>query len=435
MQEVDVVYLYEHAARELDVACAITALLKQNKNLSIEIVQWPVGFPSVVTKIHPRLVILPFCYSASSYEALLAYWHDSKFLNLSWEQFFYSGNKKAKTPSDEFTRKQVVHHAWSTEYGHFLKESDVLEENIFVNGHPAYKLYDEPYKKNFTSRLDLAKRYNLNNSLRWVFFPENYNWAFYSDATIKQFIQNGQSSEDIEIMRDYCKKSLREVLLWFVEATRQKNVEIILRPRPSTPLEEFKNVVRNIIGDVPTHVHIIQNESVREWILASDLTVSSHSTSLIEAAVAEKEFYMLAPFSIPQQLYVDWHDMVDKITTQQQFIDVTLNHSNRNKILSEWAHKHFLNNQDPIKNLAEFISTILSNRLQKPIQFSQKTLLPNLRFIPPAWVWSIYRQLKQFFRFPQTCGVPPEHVPDYIPRIKIQNRIQKWNNLFNLLKS
>jgi hypothetical protein len=161
VREVDVVYLYEHAARELDVACAVTARLRA-AGIRVEIVHWPTGFPHAVTQIRPRLVVLPFCYTEDSYEALLAYWRESIFFNLTWEQLFYSGNQQAKTPRGEFARRHVFHHAWSEMYQSFLMDAGLAGKNIFLNGQPAYTLYDEPYRGYFPSRVELAERLRLD---------------------------------------------------------------------------------------------------------------------------------------------------------------------------------------------------------------------------------------------------------------------------------
>jgi hypothetical protein len=192
MRDVDIVYLYEHASRELDVACAVTARLRREHGASVEIMHWPQDFAAAVATIRPRLVVLPFCYSERSYTNLLHFWYKVIFFNLTWEQLLYPGNQKAKTPRGEFAVKHVVHHAWSDAYAELLRVQGISEDRILCNGQPAYKLYDEPYRRYFPAREQLARRYALDTEKRWVFFPENYNWAFYSDAMLTRFLADGQ---------------------------------------------------------------------------------------------------------------------------------------------------------------------------------------------------------------------------------------------------
>ena len=426
MQIVDVVYLYEHAARELDVACVVTAGLRR-RGLHVEIIHWPTGFPGVVRRLRPRVVALPFCYSEQSYEALLAYWRKAIFFNLTWEQLFYVGNRTAKTPRGDFALRHVIHHAWSQAYSSFLLAHGVPENHIFLNGQPAYALYDEPYRHYFASRTELAARYGLDPARRWVFFPENYNWAFYSQATLEQFIAKGQSPEDVRLMRQFCDLSLKAVLEWCAQATQEEAIELILRPRPSTPKEEFEAFARRVLQEIPAHLHIIQQESVREWILASEVVVSSHSTSLIEAAVAGKDAYILEPFPMPSALQVDWHASTPHLKTSSDFMDVCAGSNLADsRLLATWARNTFLSQGDPIFRLVDYLADLANGKTTPPPSPSRQAAVPALRWIPPAWLWAVYRQMKQSLRFPATRGVEPEYVKDVLPRQMLEDRIAKW---------
>lgn len=432
MQTVDIVYFYEHAARELDVACAVTAGLRQ-RGLCVEIIHWPTGFPRAVTRISPRVVALPFCYTEQSYEALLAYWREAVFFNLTWEQLFYVGNRSAKTPRGEFSTRHVIHHAWSREYAAFLQRNGIPEQFVFLNGQPAYTLYDEPYRHYFASRDELATRYGLDSTRRWVFFPENYNWAFYSQTTLDQFIAKGQSSEDVRLMREFCDSSLKTVLRWCAEAAQKENIELILRPRPSTPRAEFDAFVRQVLPEIPAHLHIIQQESVREWILASEVVVSSHSTSLIEAALAGKKVYMLEPFPIPAVLHVDWHDLVARIRTEENFLKIcTIPDLGDEHPLAKWARETFMSQGDAIRRLVDYLADLAQGKIETPPPALRRVAVPSLGWVPPAWLWATYRRMKQLFRFPAARGIEPEYVKDVLPRNELETKILQWANVMTV---
>jgi surface carbohydrate biosynthesis protein len=432
MQEiVDIVYFYEHAARELDVACAVASSL-QHLGVRIEVIHWPTGFPTAVTRYRPRLVVLPFCYSIQSYLSLLAYWPDPVFFNATWEQLFYLGNREAKTPRGEFPVEHVIHHSWSREYVEFLKQSGIPEERIFLNGQPAYSLYDKPYRGYYESRGNLASRHGLDAAKRWVFFPENYNWAFYSENTLQRFIDSGQSPEDVHSMRVFCEKSLAHVLDWCQAAAGNASFELILRPRPSSTLDDFKRVVLQHLKTLPAGMHINQDGSVREWILASDVVVSSHSTSLIEAAVAGKPVYILEPSPIPRPLEADWQKNVPHINDMEAFQELCLGGSCKDRPgiqLERWARSTLMSRGDSIANLAVYLSVIL-NSTRRIVPLSVRRIaLPGIRCIPPASLWSLYRRMKQFIRYPRTGGIEPEYVKDVISRPAMESRIARWGRI------
>jgi len=426
LRKAKVVFLYEHAARELDVVCAVSSLLRTH-GVQVEIVQWPAGFFRVVGLIHPRLVVLPYCYYRDkSLTPLLQHWYNAIFFNVAWEQLFYPGNLKGKTPHGQFAIQHVIHHAWSETYAAFLRTHGIQDDHIYINGQPAYTLYDEPYRFYFTSRASLASKYNLDTTKKWIFFPENYNWAFYSKATLARFIADGQSPEDVQMMKEYCNRSLADVLRWCQEAAKQGQVELILRPRPATSIEDFRVVARNVLGDIPTRLHIIQSESVREWILAADLVISSYSTSLIEAAVAGKPHYMLDPYPIPAPLHVAWHDLVRHVKNKEEFISVCLQPEDEmsDNRLGSWARQTLMSRGDAIENLSIFINRLLDGEVPRPPVLSSRQFRTIAMMCIPEYIWGNYRRLR-YRRRP----IPAVYVKDVVSPAEIESRIQKWQSL------
>lgn len=428
MRKVDIVYLYEHAARELDVACAVAVLLERKYGLSVELVQWPVGFGRIAHRLKPsKVVVLPFCYSESDFSPLTSYWRDVQYVNLAWEQLFYPGNEIAKTPRGDFAIRRVSHHVWSEQYAYTLQKAGVSRNSIFINGQPAYTLYEEPYRQYFRTRESLAKAYKLDLNKRWFFFPENYNWAFYDKARLEAFIRDGQTSKQVQEMKAYCEVSLEMVIEWFENLLRSGlNAEIILRPRPSITVPEFSRFVNRFSsGKLNGSIKIIQEGSVREWILASDLILSSHSTSLIEAAVAGKRSYILEPIPIPSTLYVPWHDLLPHLRSYDDFFEVCSmkgGFGSYDGRLSAWARSTLMGNGDSIGNLAEY----LYERASVPPTISSGNVSLNREIYLPLWLWVLYRNFRRFYFYWRTGAVEPIYVKDMVPRTEIEERKRKW---------
>lgn len=425
MRKLDIVFLYEHVARELDVACAVTALLRQ-RNISVEILQWPTSFRSTAGKFDPKLVVLPFCYTERSFLPILHYWSRSIFFNMTWEQLFYSGNLKAKTPRGEFATRHVIHHSWSQVYADFLRKQGIPEEYIIVNGHPSYQLYKAPYRDYFLTREALAQKYNLDPSRKWIFFPENYNWAFYTEATIQRFLEAGQSASDIEEMRHYCTLSLQEVLRWFDEFSQSEQLELIIRPRPATHMDDFRSFVHDTLGEKPYKFHVIQRESVREWILASDLVLSSHSTSLIEAALAGKAIRMLEPYPMPGALHVEWHDLVPRIHTKDEFVQACYEQSGEitDTRLADWAGQTLLSTDDAILNVANVLERLVRDQMPRPPRFSKKRYLTLAKRIIPLQLWALYHQ-KQGREIP----IQESFRKDVVSAEEMESRVNRWQSI------
>lgn len=361
MEKIDIVWFIEHYARELDVACAVSALLESKYRKRVKIL--PFFHPNstyFTQKYNPAVVLLPYCYSIhdSGLKQYLSAWKEATFVNLSWEQVFYRANIEYKAPRDSFAKRCVLHHAWSSKRATFLRDRGVPDDHIFVNGQPAYYLYFPPYRKAFTSRKILGKKFSIDVRKKWIFFPENYSWYFYSDHLVEEIIKNGQDREAAYRMRDYCGRSLREVLHWLHSLQKSDNVEIIIRPRPATSFAAFLETVQKFEPGLEKRIHILKEFTVRDWILASDVVISSFSTSLIEAAIAKKPIFMLEPFPILKDLIGEWYGYVPKVKTKEELLHMVKSHKPAYVKLRTWAMGHFLRHGDPIRGLANFLGTL-----------------------------------------------------------------------------
>jgi hypothetical protein len=232
-------------------------------------------------------------------------------------------------------------------------------------------------------------------------------------------------------MRDYCNRSLKDVLQWLAHAARNERIEIILRPRPSATMEEFQAFVGGILPEIPPHLHILQQGSIREWILASDVILSSHSTSLIEGAVAGKPVFIVEPDPMPAALKVEWHDRLAHLKTCDEVHQVCAGKIDEGDTrLKDWAGETMMRYGDSIRNIAQFVRRLLSGEVDAPPPPSREVATPTLKWIPSARLWSIYRRVKQGLRLKKTGGIEPEFVKDVVSQDEINSRIQRWSRRF-----
>jgi surface carbohydrate biosynthesis protein len=433
MSRIDVVLLYEHAARELDVVCLLKHFLESRYGLSAKIVHFPYGMPDAFSGPKPGIVILPFCYHEEHYiQHLLLDWRRSVFVNLAWEQLLYPGNRRTKQPRGDFATKHVIHHAWGKFFEDFLRQNGVPPDNIYINGNPTLPLYDPPYSSYFKSRQELAREYHLNPESRWIFFPENYNWAFYPDENLKMITDSALADERI-LMRDFCRNSLTAVLQWCERLAEKPGTQIILRPRPSTPLEVFREKVASILPSLSERLVLLKNETIREWILASDIVISSYSTSLIEAAVARKPAYILEPVPMPEPLRVDWQSLIPHLRTNDEFQKVmsgALKPSD-SEPLREWAVATMMSGGDPILNFAEFVSKVHRSEVKVP-EYPPRDVVVKAGRRLPAWMHFEKRRItgRNQRREPLKANTMI-HENDVVSEREINRRIERWKSLLS----
>lgn len=371
-QSVDLLIFIEHVARELDVAVALKHLLSSRHGVSVEVcsVLAAFGRSEALKKYQPAVVALPFFYEASDNGPadVVLTWPDAVHVNLAYEQLFTKINQPFKAPRDIFAKKHVLHHAWGQFAADYLISYGVQPENIFLNGNPSYALYLPPYCNFFPNKKELAARFGLDMSKRWVLIPENYGAAFYSEERLKEYIRSG--SKNAYEYRDFALQSFREAILWWQQLAAQPDVEVIVRPRPAIPMTVFKHTCLNTIDQIPAQMHIIKDGSVREWILASDLVISSYSTTLIEAAVAGKPIYMMEPLPFPEYVIADWYEHVPRLKTLDEFVgQITQQCLNPSHLpLQSWANREMLSGGDVIGNLAGWLAAIVKKQTHLPVR-------------------------------------------------------------------
>lgn len=363
MKRVKVLWFVEHKARELDVACAVKCLAEERYPVEVSVRNIYLHAREILDAPAPQVVVHPFFYHAEGALGTQHYvraWPRALHFNLAWEELFYASNARIKGPSDDFARLRVLHHAWGDFYRSFLVRHGVPPDHIVVNGNPAYQLYRTPYSRIAPSRQALAERFGLDPAARWLFIPENYRWAFTTDHKLRRIAASDEHYGELLGMKDHCIRSLETLLGWCREASSRPGVEIILRPRPATNSRHMLEFCQARQGDLPSHFHVIKEGSVREWILASDVVLSSFSTSLIEAAIAGKPIYMIEPLPLPEGLSSSWYQHVDRTRELDDFLRAASREDRGGSpgALREWAQTELLARGDPIENLADLVGKL-----------------------------------------------------------------------------
>jgi hypothetical protein len=301
---------------------------------------------------------------------LLRRFPGAKVVNLALEQLLSEGNKKFRSPKDEAARDQVLHMAAGDFFRDFLCDHGVRHENVAVVGSPPVVLYRRPYRTNFEGRREaFARRYDLDPDKPWLFFPENFSAAFLGRSAIRLRIRRGADPADVYAYRDFSRDSFRQIMPWCRDAAALGTVEVIIRPRPATAREAFVHAYKDVAGELPErNLHFLKDHSIREWILASDLVISSYSTSLIEAAIARKPIALLAPVPFCESVRTNWCDVPPRITTRGQFLDL-LDSVDQQPVagpLTIWAEQHLLPCGDPIANTTDVLASICHDRCSAP---------------------------------------------------------------------
>jgi surface carbohydrate biosynthesis protein len=430
---VDVLFLFEKQGRELDALCLLKVLLEQ-KNLSVEIIQQNTQVYFSLNNFRPKVVVLPFCYQNRSNNIYFRFWRTAIYISLNWEQFFYPGNKIAKTPRGAFATQRIIHCAWSDQYINLLKGCGVPQSNIRLIGSLPLSLLNKKFINYFETKNSLAEKFNIDKNYKWIFFPENFGWAFYKDEMLNQMINDGQKAEDVQAMRKFSNESFRKIINWCFRLAEDHDYIVIVRPRPATSVEEMKNRIEMDVGKIPKRLKIIKELSVKDWIPSADCVISSYSTTLIEAAVAEKNVVMMTPYAIPEILKQVWHPYVRKCKTYEELIasihDLGKDNSEQ---LRSWAKTNLYLSIDPPKVAAEIIANCLINSASIKNKIPTCELIVggcNIKSVINFWIRHLIHLVKIQVNYVTKPKHDTEYYEDYIALESIDEKLLKFRKIY-----
>lgn len=433
---VDVLYLIEHVARELDIGCAIKAMLETDSKISVEIKSIAHDLESTVAQFTPKVVVLPYCNGVFNQplEKMIPHWPQAKYLSLTFEQVLGKAQLEYVREKDEFSRKYLLYSVWGDFYKQILTQSGVAENHILVNGSPTLNLYRSPYHFFYPQeKTELAQKHNLDSTKRWVFVPENYAWAFYPDKLVRDRIRRGFHPQHAYQYRDFATNSLEQTAAWWCEIGQLEDVVLIVKPRPATPEKDFRARLAEFGLSLPKNLHIIKQGTVREWILASDLVMSSFSTTLLEAAVAQKPIYMLTPIPLPDFLFSEWYQHVEKICNLDEFLAVCsgLNLASNFEDLERWIGKTLFSGTDAILNIAGMIQSVLDHTIpiDSPTEIAEMITHPSVRNIyrkTRKQAWYLYQGIVNAFGYKTAEQKRHAHEKDHLSEDVIASLVKQW---------
>ena len=359
-------YFFEHPERELETAVLVAARLKEQFGRRVVITHSSTEAYRSLHSFRPRLVVVPYLYSATSFPASIfreMYGAGVSFTNLCYEQILGGFFETPKRPRDHFVKEEVFHCAWNDDFGQWLEGHGVKHSQIAVTGSPQHAIYADKYGFFKTGKPELARQCGLDPERGWVVIPMNYAGAFFAQEAIDARIIAGFPADKMGPYLEFCRKSLSVTLDWILEAAdRFPDKLFVIRPRPAEDEVGYRRLLLQKRSAMPENLHVVKRLAVRHWILASEAVFSSYSTTLLDAAFAGKPVYSLAPIPIPEWLTGGWNHLVPPISTQEELTNViggSVDSSISSELTSYTDHVFGVTLGDPIQRIASLINRLL----------------------------------------------------------------------------
>ena len=438
MRNIDVLFLVEHVDRELDAVTCVMQKLQSRFGITADARNFYLDMAYALRRYNPKIVLFPFFYGADHLQpiAYLSQWPRACFVNMAWEQILVKLDWRMKAPRDDVAKTNVHYLCWSNEHKNFLAHHGVVPANLELVGNPALKFYDLPYRSYFNSRDELARAHRIDPARKWVLFPENYLFAFLSDQSLKELAeQQNADPEFLKQARLYCDRSLKKLFAWANELKGTQDPLLIVRPRPATTRNQMVGFMLGATGSSSENLKIIKAQTAREWILAADHVVSSHSTTLIEAALAGKPIHRFSPEPFPPALESEWHTLVPSLEDKENFLAAVRQTSIRptGERLANWARTRFFPLGDPFNAIAETIARLYAAAAPhaRPSIPDHKCLWPRRTAI--EYIRKRIQRLPVLVRHSKgyTFAIP-RRAADIFGANDVAKRLSRWQQVLNI---
>lgn len=335
-------------------------MLQRNHGIRLEVASKHYRDYEVLRRYNPKIVAVNgFFVETKGFKRHRYYWPNAWIVNLAYEQLITKINEGIKIPIGDYARTSIRYTAWGQFFIDMLGRQGVSPDLATINGNPVYGLYREPYRQAVMTRDQVAAHAGIDPALRWVFIPENYQAAFFGEGRKQRYLKVGITMEEVEAFCAFAERSLRALCGWLHHIP--EGVQVILRPRPIVGWDKFFAKVDPWLPSDRSRLLISETLTAREWVQASDCTLSNYSTTLLEAAVAGRQAAMLKPEPFPDWVCHPWYEHVEDITSQEEFARVLKGESLTGDParLAAWVEGNLMANGDPVQNVARWLAGLV----------------------------------------------------------------------------
>lgn len=305
----DFVFVYEVKNRELENDCLIACELEK-RGYSVGFVEtWAQQFWH--RKALPAKVAVGFAmYNENVLHFIASYVTDcSKFVNMQWEQVISNGARERSDDREDSSigivgkAQNARHIAWGENTVSALtKKYGVPKEHIRVTGHVSLDFFRDNLRRYFLPREEILKKYNIKKEKKIVLFISSFATVGAPAIVKNDKLYQSMFVEKVDAYEDISVKSQRTVLDWFVRyLAKNKDKAVVYRPHPA----EAKNPYIYEIAKRHERFYVIDDYSIKQWILISDFILTWVSTSIAEIYSSGKNCGILRPYEIPYEFDIE----------------------------------------------------------------------------------------------------------------------------------
>jgi surface carbohydrate biosynthesis protein len=320
MEYYDFLFVYEVKNRELDNILLLKCELER-RGYSIKLIETWAQILKQSKPINAKVAVTFALYDESNIRLVLQFAPKvNKILNLQWEQVFTNGDEA--TSSTDLSRsiqgiaKNAVHICWGNNtFDRLTNKFGINPNNACITGSVTLDFLRNEFADYYYSREEVIKQYGINRMQKIYLFISSFSYT-----TLPENIVNSSRFQcqgfDVKAHCRISKDSKKIILDWFKkELELHPEILIIYRPHPAEiNSAELKEIENNY-----TNFRVINEMSIKQWILISDKIYTWWSTSIAEVFAAQKGCSILRPIEIPYSNEVQIYKNASMIQSFEEF--------------------------------------------------------------------------------------------------------------------
>lgn len=323
-KKVDFLFIYENKNRELENICLLKYELER-RGYTCRIVETWYRNHHYRQPINAEVVIVFAFYNDGQISVIQNFATNvEKVVNLQWEQLY--------TIADEITEGclyyikekalKAVHISWGKQNYEFLtKKCGVKSDNMCLAGHVTMDFLKPQMQGYYRTKEELCREYGLDSTKRMYMFISSFSYVGLPDEEIESGVYEQVAFSALE-MKKISIQSQVEILDWIRETlVLYPEIYFIYRPHPA----EKENPRLLQLEREYINFKVIDDYSVKQWIVVCDKIYTWYSTSIAEVYMAKKTCSVLRPFTIPRNLDIRIYENCSCILEKKDFIDDYLN--------------------------------------------------------------------------------------------------------------
>lgn len=417
IEKVDFLFIYEIKPREIESISLLGYELKRRGYSVAYVNTWHCLNWIFKRRFSSSVAVIYAAYNTETVDFALDYVKDfDKVVNLQWEQLLSVGQRDDKSTDYYIQGKaeRIIHFAWGEEnYKRLICDCNLLPEHVKIVGHMGMDFLRTEFEGYFMSREEICERYNLPSEKKICLFISSFSYVnipeIYVPYVGDNFVQISNESQ-------------KSVLMWFEKILKERDdILFIYRPHPA----EADNEVLNEMNNKIENFYVINEYSVKQWIIIADQIYNWYSTSLMEIFSAKKNCFLLRPIKMPERYEIAIFQTAEFIENYEEFT-ATIDKKGDFPVSDNEMYKYYyVDEKEPayVKAANELEKIYLDTEYVLPKDFHKPEQIGKRQVLKATLPGRIYIKLSLRIKkiFGDKVAAEELHFMKYAARLKKQN--------------